>query len=335
MKTIAYSLIAAAALASSAAMAADMAVKAPPPPAAPATPPWDVVITAAVMSDYNFRGVSQSAHQPSAQGGFEGRYNFNSNFQGYGGISGESIDFPNHAAAEIDFYGGIRPTFDKFAFDFGGWYYYYPGGQCFNPLVATCFGNGIPFPQSLPNTNVIKSDLSFWEVYGKLTYTVNDNLSLGVQEWYSPSVLNSGATGWYSTGNVTVTAPSSWFPKDYGGYISGDVGYWALGTSDAFYCTTNILGTACGGLYPGGIPYTSYWTWDLGVGLTYKVLTLDVRWYDTNLSQADCNAFTSDHTASFNGSFSPINPSGIGSNWCGSTVIAKLSATVDLDTNIK
>ena len=52
--------------------------------------------------------------------------------QWYAGISGESIDFPNHAAAEIDFYGGFRPTFDKLALDFGVWEYYYPGGKCFN-----------------------------------------------------------------------------------------------------------------------------------------------------------------------------------------------------------
>ncbi len=71
------------------------------------------------MTDYNFRGITQSAHHPSAQAGFEPRYNFNSTWQGYVGISGESIDFPNNAAAEIDFYGGIRPTFDKLALDFG------------------------------------------------------------------------------------------------------------------------------------------------------------------------------------------------------------------------
>ena len=131
MKKVAYSLVLAAGLASSSVMAADMAVKAPPA-AAPPPSPWDVVVTAALMTDYNFRGVTQSNHKPSTQAGFEMRYNWNSNWQSYGGISGESINFPNNAAAEIDFYGGIRPTFDKLALDFGAWYYYYPGGQCFN-----------------------------------------------------------------------------------------------------------------------------------------------------------------------------------------------------------
>jgi hypothetical protein len=60
------------------------------------------------------------------------------------------------------------------------------------------------------------------------------------------------------------------------------------------------------------------------------VFTLDLRYSDTNLSKADCNAFTSDFTATANGSFSPINPTGVGSKWCGSTFIAKLSADLTL-----
>src|SRR5580698_6987456 len=135
MKKIAFSLALAVGLASTAAMAADMAVKAPPKPAAPPDP-WDVVVTAALMNDYNFRGVTQSNHKPSAQAGFELRYNSTPSLQWYGGVSGESIDFPNNAAAEIDFYAGVRPTFDKLALDFGAWYYWYPGGQCYG-LAAT------------------------------------------------------------------------------------------------------------------------------------------------------------------------------------------------------
>src|SRR5271169_3505324 len=136
MKKVAYSLVLVAGLASSSVMAADMAVKAPPP-AAPPPSPWDVVVTAALMTDYNFRGISQSNHKPSTQAGFELRYNSTPSLQWYSGISGESIDFPNAAAAEIDFYAGVRPTFDKLALDFGFWEYYYPGGQCFN-TAALC-----------------------------------------------------------------------------------------------------------------------------------------------------------------------------------------------------
>jgi uncharacterized protein (TIGR02001 family) len=223
-------------------------------------------------------------------------------------MGGASIDFPNHAAAEVDFYGGIRPTFGAFAFDFGVWEYWYPGGICFNSTVVGCNA-------SLPNGNVVKGDVSFLEVYGKVTYTVNDQFSVGGSLYYSPSVLNSGADGEYLAGTAKYVLPANLFPKDWGMYVSADVGHWFLGTSDNFYAVAG---------FPGGIPYKSYTTWDLGVGLTYKVFTLDFRYYDTDLSKGDCNAFTSDHTASGVASTS-INPGGPGSDWCGATFIAKLS----------
>jgi hypothetical protein len=332
MKRFAFSAILAASLISSAAFAADMPVKAPAPPAPPAPPPspWDFVITTALMNDYNFRGITQSNHRPSVQGGFEARYNFDPNWQTYLGVSGESIDFPNNAAAEIDLYGGIRPTFGKLALDFGVWEYYYPDGKCFSPGASACDGpfggDFVPGTQFFPlGGNVTKANDSFFEAYAKAVYTVNDNLSLGLQEWYSPSVLNLGAWGWYTVGNVTITLPSAWFAgwpiSGLGGYVSADGGYWDLGTSDAFY---------------GDVKYTSYWNWDAGIGFTYKVLTLDLRYYDSNLSKSECNAFTSAQNVSFSPNFvTAQNPNGLGTNWCGAAFIAKLSATIDFNKDLK
>jgi uncharacterized protein (TIGR02001 family) len=304
-------------------MAADMATKAPPAPPAPPPSPWDVAISAALMTDYNFRGITQSNHHPSAQAGFEPRYNFNANWQAYVGISGESISFPNQAAAEIDFYGGIRPTFDKLALDFGIWYYWYPGGSCYNAVVVGCNGPSGSFAQNLPNGNAVVANESFYEWYAKATYTVNDNLSLGGQFYYSPNVVGSGAPGEYYAGNITLTAPSTWFASGWGGYASGDIGYWNLGTSSAFYGVS---------AFPNGIPYSSYVNWDAGVGITYKAFTLDLRYYDTNLSKGDCNAFTSSQSATGSSNVTAINPSGLGSNWCSGTFIAKLSFATNLSS---
>ena len=345
MKKVALSLVLVAGLAGSSAMAADMATKAPPAPP-PAPSPWDVAITAALMTDYNFRGITQSAHQPSTQAGFEPRYNFNANLQGYVGISGESIDFPNNAAAEIDAYGGIRPTFDKLALDFGFWYYWYPGGNCYgNPTTAPGITSNCSGPNaglSVPNkansngglaVNEVVANESFYEWYAKATYTINDQWSAGAQEYYSPNVAGTGAWGWFSTGNLTYTAPSSWFPANtgLGGYISGDLGYWDLGSSNIFYGTGVAAVGAVGHIYEFSVPYTSYTTWDAGWGWTYKAFTLDMRYYGTNLSKSECNAFTS----ASNSSYSPSNvtnqnPSGLGSNWCSAAYIAKLSFATNL-----
>jgi hypothetical protein len=130
-------------------------------------------------------------------------------------------------------------------------------------------------------------------------------------------------------------------PSGIGMLISGDAGYWALGTSDNFYCTLNFPGgpgnatNTCFGVYPGGVPYKSYWTWDVGVSFTYKAFTLDLRYYDTNLTKAESNVFTSDHTATFSTSnITNLNPAGLGSNWCDAAFVAKLSFATTL-SNIK
>jgi uncharacterized protein (TIGR02001 family) len=353
MKKAALSVLAAMALATPV-LAADlkMHVKAPPPPP---PSPWDLAFGDAIMTDYEFRGITQSNHKPSVAAYFEPRYNFTSSFQGYVGLSGESIDFPNHAAAEIDFYGGFRPTFDKLALDFGAWYYYYPGGQCFSagtvdvamlngPQACDSFHSGGNFQPNLnfvplglisnplPNGNAVKADVSWVEAYAKGTFTISDNWSIGAQAYWSPSVANSGAWGTYVAGTLKYTAPSGallWW-KDVGFYASVDGGYWWFGTSDAFYGVISPGNLS----FVNGIPYTSYGNIDFGIGFTWKVFTLDLRGYWSGLNHGDCNAFTSDHTTFNFGAVTPINPGGLSSNWCDTRFVAKLSSDLTL-ANLK
>ena len=198
------------------------------PPPAPPPNPWDVAFGAGIASDYIFRGITQSNHKPSAAVYFEPRYNVTPYLQLYAGVAGESISFPNRAAAEVDGYFGIRPTFGPLALDFGGWYYWYPGGTCFNGATTpTVFGTDCLENGFLPvNGNVIKRDLSFWEAYAKATYTVNDQVAFGGSVFYSPSVLNSGAKGTYVVGNAKFTAPTAAMPEGWGLYLSGEAGKW-------------------------------------------------------------------------------------------------------------
>ena len=329
-KTKTMAAVAAFALAAGSASAADIVTKARPM-VAPAPPAWDLAFGSAIASDYIFRGVTQSNHQGSVAAYFEPRYNINKDHVLYAGIGGASIALPNRAAGEIDFYAGYRPTFDKFAFDFGVWYYWYPGGQCFSAIANgntfDCSPSGGVPPQPLPNLNAIKKDLSFVEFYGKVNYSVNDNIALGAYAYYSPSVLNSGADGIF----YGATAKYTWAALSNGvqPYISGEVGHWDLGTSDSFYAVP---------AFPLGIPYRDYTTWNVGFGWTWKVFTVDLRYIDTNLNKGDCNAFTSDHTASLPGTpgnVTAINPSGVGSNWCSGRFVARLSADLTVNTNLK
>ena len=312
-------------LSASAAGAADLAQK----PAAPAAetkteapPLFDIAFGSAVMNDYIFRGITQSNHKPSVAAYTEFRYYPAANLQFYAAIAGESISFPNNAAAEIDFYAGFRPTFDKLSLDFGAWYYDYPGGRTFTglgPSEATCT-NLFFTPTGF--CNAYKGNASYFEVFGKGTYTLTDQITLGANVFYAPSWLNSGADGTFASGTVKVTAPSAWFAKDWGGYASAEYGHYWFGTTDPFYGTP---------AFPNGIKYPDYNTWNLGGGLTYKVFTLDLRYSDTDLSKADCNVLTGAQSARFNpANITPTNPSGLGSNWCGATFIAKLSVDLTL-----
>ncbi len=312
---------------------------------AAATPPFDIAFGGGVASDYIFRGISQSAHWPSVTSYTELRYNAQSNIQLYGGISGESIDYPNRAAAEVDFYGGVRPTIGKFALDFGVWYYWYPGGRLYDgaaPAGAPLFPPpGYPNPNCTngfygfhQSCNVYEDDLSFWEVYGKGTYAATDALALGANVFFSPSWLNEGADGTYVSGTVKYTVPSDFmarvFPKDIGAFVSGEFGHYFFGKTSPFYGNTVFPGQST------GIELPDYNTWNAGLSFTYKVFTLDFRYYDTDLSRSNCDVLTSDHTATLSASnITPINPSGLGSNWCGSAFVAKLSVDMTVNTNLK
>ena len=318
------------------AFAADLplkAVKAPPPAA---FDPWDIAFGSAIMNDYIFRGVTQTNHQASVTAYFEPRYNINKDLQLYIGTSVENVAFANRAAAEVDVYGGIRPTFGAAAFDIGVWGYLYPGGRCADNVVT----GGLPFPGGnvcpvdtntiyLGDGNVMKKDVSFVEVYGKVNYTINDNWTVGGNEYYSPNFLNSGAWGDYASVTFKYTAPATALPSGVGMYVSGEFGRQWLGTSDAFY------GTGFGTTYAAGIPYASYDTWNIGIGFTYKVFTLDLRYSDTDLSKGNCNAFTSTFDGTGTTNVTPINPTGVGSNWCGAAGVAKLSVDLTAMTNLK
>src|ERR1700733_3501822 len=204
------------AMVSGSAFAADMplkALKAPPP--APFDP-WDIAFGSAIMNDYVFRGVTQSNHMPSVTAYFEPRYNVNKDLQLYIGTSTESISFASRAAAEVDVYGGIRPTFGAAAFDFGIWGYLYPGGNCADNVIApgsATPGGNVCAAQAqtifLADGNVMKKDVSFFEAYAKLNYTINDNWVFGINEYYSPNFLNSGAWGDYASITGKWTAPSA------------------------------------------------------------------------------------------------------------------------------
>ena len=306
-RTIAASFAALAFLSTSA-LAADIIRKAPPKPAEPASC-FDLAVGGGLQSDYNFRGISQSDRGPGVFGYVEPRCNITKDIQVYVGLWGWSTKLPTTPTGEFDVYGGIRLTFGQFAFDFGAMYYWYPketqlffADPAATTLSPTNFGFGA----------FTVRDTDFWEVYGKVTWTVTDWLAINPYVYYSPNWLQTGAKATYAGVNVKLTAPSKWFPADWGAYVSGEVDHYWIGTFTAF-------GPAAAFDLP------DYTYWNIGAAITYKIFTFDLRYHDTDLNRNQCFLLTSD-------------PGGVisaQSKWCGASVIAKFSFDLTAMTNLK
>ena len=115
-------------------------------PAAPA-PDYTLSFNAGVVTDYRYRGLTQTRHQAAVQGGID--FAHSSGF--YVGTWASTIkwvkDGGGDAPVEIDFYGGYKGTAGAISYDVGALRYQYPG----HDLEAS------------PNTT---------ELYGAVTYSM-------------------------------------------------------------------------------------------------------------------------------------------------------------------
>jgi len=76
------------------------------------------------VSDYRFRGFSQTDKEPSIQGGFDWSHDSGV----YLGVWGSNVEF-NDAHIETDFYGGFANEIGGLSYDVGLLYYAYPGSS--------------------------------------------------------------------------------------------------------------------------------------------------------------------------------------------------------------
>jgi uncharacterized protein (TIGR02001 family) len=272
-------ILAASAVVAAPAFAADLGVSKAPAPAPVAVSMFDFAAGGKLMSDYNFRGISQSDRKPSGTAYFEGRFNINETFQAYAGVQAWAVKLPTDPSSEVDVYGGVRATFGALALDVGAMRYWYPGETEFAGWVKSA---------------------DFTEFYGKAAYTINDMFTVGANVFYAPNWLNTGATGTYVSGTAKVTLP-------YDFSVSGELGRYFLGTTDAFY---------------GFVKLPDYTYWNVGLTYTYKAASLDLRYHDTNLSKGQCSGITGNNSA-----FAPVGL-GNGSNlskWCSAAFVATLA----------
>ena len=99
------------------------------PAAAPAAPESSLAFNAGVVTDYRYRGISQSRLNPALQGGVD--YTDKSGF--YVGAWGSSIkwikDIGGNAGVELDLYGGYKATVGDVTYDVGFLRYEYANNK--------------------------------------------------------------------------------------------------------------------------------------------------------------------------------------------------------------
>lgn len=164
----------------------------------------DVSSTVTLTSDYDFRGISQTALDPALQASLD----FSTEGGFYAGLWASNVDFGKGTDADVEIDGllGFRGSFnDDFSYDVGGTYYYF-------------IGNG--------------DKVDFGELYAALTYK-----NLTTKLWYSPDFSNFGESAWYAEGNLGFALPQDFNLTLHAGYSGGD--YWDA-TNDGGYMDYSV-----------------------------------------------------------------------------------------------
>lgn len=226
-------------------------------------PPKPITVSGSVgiVSDYRFRGVSQSDETVAVQGGITVTHEsgvyvsfWGSNLAGWGTFGGANL--------ETDLVAGVKVPVGGGALDVGGTYYWYPAG--------------------FPDTN-------FFEAYAKLSGTAGPvNLLAGVA--YAPSQKALGQ--WYNNG-ASAAAGVYDNPGDKGDnlYLWGDV---STAVPDTGLTVKGHVGYSEGnrGLGPFATsvaPTGKYVDWLVGADYAIPTtpLTLSVAYIDTDISDAE------------------------------------------------
>jgi uncharacterized protein (TIGR02001 family) len=165
---------------------------------AAATPTWTFPSSVSVVSDYIWRGQSQTWGNPAVQAGIEADH-VSGAYVGFWGSNVSNNWLPN-ASVEMDFSAGFRNTFaTDFKYDIGGVYVYYPDGNFSKGAVN--FGNK-------------ESKLNVFELYGSLGWKW-----FTVKGGYMPTKFY----GWNTNNSGTKNAPGNGGTGDFNGDTNAGV----------------------------------------------------------------------------------------------------------------
>jgi uncharacterized protein (TIGR02001 family) len=148
----------------------------------------EVTGTVTVVSDYVFRGITQSAEDPALQGSIDWAHDSGLYVGAWGSCC---LDFGSETSEEIDLYAGFAGGEEGgFGYDVGFVYYYY-----------------------LPDDD----DIEYFEIYLGGSYGPFD-----AKFWYSDDYVNSGESSQYLEANLNYPLPQNFTLLAHFGYNLGD-----------------------------------------------------------------------------------------------------------------
>ena len=240
----------AAALMTSSAMAADMGGVVDEP-----APTKDISATANVTlaTDYVFRGFSQTAEHAAIQGGFDLSISWF-----YIGVWASNLDF---GGADTNNDGDPNADVADIEID------WYAGiNKSFNGVDMTA---GVIY-YTYPDAYDPGAELDFVEITAGISGKLFNALDAGLTVYYSPEYTGEVGEVWTIEGNF-------------------EVALWDMGPVSTSLSGT--LGTSIGdsedldGVFGAGDD--SYLYWNVGLGFGFGIFTLDLRYWDTNISDSD------------------------------------------------
>lgn len=155
--------------------------------AADAAPsPHTLTANVSLVTDYYFRGMTQTWHKPALQGGAD--YSHASGW--YAGVWGSNISgnqYPG-GSLELDYYGGYNGKFnDDLGWTLGGYGYYYPGANA-NKAYTGYWGT---VPDQKYDTFEWNAGLSYKWISAKYSRTVTDWFGANTKTGFSSDTKGS------------------------------------------------------------------------------------------------------------------------------------------------
>ncbi len=241
-------LILASAIAS--AFAGQVAYAADAAPAPAATPDHVVAINVGVVTDYRYRGISQTVKRPALNATLDYTHNPTGLYAGAFASTIKWIDDAQNAAGvsgsaplEIDLYAGKRGEIGGgFTYDAGGIFYYYPN----NKYGAT--GPALNSDYTNANTAEAYGQVGYGPAYFKYSYALTDLFGNAntVGSYYLDASVNQEITdgyvlnlhyGYQHMANISLGTYKDWkigVTKDYG-FAIASIAYIDTTAKSAFY----------------------------------------------------------------------------------------------------